>query len=77
MQTAPIKINIFDSAWSWRKLLVQKKAWNQELTEILIQERTVTIFSVLRPEQHMVAQLTNIIFSSFFPFHMHISFVEY
>lgn len=59
---------ISDSAQSWRKLLlVQRKAWNQELTEILIQERIVTIFAVLRPEQHMAAQLTNIIFSSFFP----------
>lgn len=29
---------------------------------------------MLPPEQHMVAQLTNIIFSFFFPFHMHISF---
>lgn len=71
-------MKILDSAWSWKKLLLaQRKAWNQELTEILIQERIVTIFAVLRPEQHMAAQLTNIIFSSFFPFHMHISFVEY
>lgn len=71
-------MKILDSAWSWKKLLhAQRKAWNQELTEILIQERIVTIFAVLWPEQHMAAQLTNIIFSSFFPFHMHISFVEY
>lgn len=48
---------------SW---LPKEKAQNRELTEILIQERTVTIFAALRPEQHMAAQLTNIIFSSFF-----------
>ena len=63
----PTKTKTLDSAWSWRNLLlVHRKAWNQELTEILIQERIVTIFAVLRPEQHMAAQLTNIIFSSFF-----------
>lgn len=48
---------------SW---LPKEKTWNQELTGILIQERTVTIFAALWPEQHMAAQLTNIIFSSFF-----------
>lgn len=62
----PTKTKILDSAWSWRNLLlVQRKAWNQELTEILIQEKIVTIFAVLRPEQHMAAQLTNIIFPLF------------
>lgn len=50
-----------DTSW-----LPKEKAQNRELTEILIQERTVTIFAALRPEQHMAAQLTNIIFSSFF-----------
>lgn len=50
---------------SW---LPKEKTWNQDLTGILIQERTVTIFAVLWPEQHMAAQLTNIIFSSFFFF---------
>lgn len=55
--------------------LPKEKTRNQELTEILIQERTVTIFAVLWPEQHMAAQLTNIIFSSFFSPISHAHFI--
>lgn len=65
----PHKTKILDSAWSWRNLLlVQRKAWNQELTEILIQGKNCHHFccAPARATYGSPADKYNL-FSSFFP----------